>query len=93
MLVVQWENAATRTSPGSTSTWTASWPTSMPNASGEARDVLVDDHPEWANADRFRGTKIHFGGDWAASMDAVLSALQCHSGNADAYVVARTRGR
>ncbi|MDO9406247.1 MAG: hypothetical protein Q7T87_19640 [Polaromonas sp.] len=60
---------------------------------GEARDVLVDDHPEWANADRFRGTKIHFGGDWAASMDAVLSALQCHSGNADAYVVARTRGR
>lgn len=60
---------------------------------GEARDVLVDDHPEWANADRFRGTTIHFGGDWAASVGAVLSALQGYSDSAGAYVVARTRGR
>lgn len=60
---------------------------------GETRDVLVDDHPEWANADRFRGTTVHFGGDWTASMGAVLAALERHDGDAGAYAVARTHGR
>lgn len=42
---------------------------------GGTRDVLIDDHPEWANADHFRGTLIHFGGNWAAALTAVFSAL------------------
>lgn len=27
---------------------------------GTKRDILIDDHPEWANASKFPGTIIHF---------------------------------
>ena len=30
---------------------------------GTVRDFLIDDHPEWANAHKFPGTNIKFGGD------------------------------
>ena len=42
---------------------------------GTLRDVLVDDHPEWANADHFQGTVVPFEGDWARARSAVFSAL------------------
>ena len=32
---------------------------------GTERDFLIDDHPEWANAAAFKGTILHFKGDWA----------------------------
>lgn len=33
-------------------------------AVGTARDFLIDDHPQWANAKNFPGTLIHFKNDW-----------------------------
>lgn len=44
-------------------------------AVGTARDFLVDDHPEWANAQNFRGTVLLFSGDWAPIRKAILGAL------------------
>lgn len=38
-------------------------------AVGRAKDFLVDDMPEWANAHQFPGTVIHFKGDWRHVMD------------------------
>lgn len=48
-------------------------------AVGSARDFLIDDFPEWANAHNFPGTVLHFGErgahpDWA-SIVAHLSTL------------------
>ncbi len=57
---------------------------------GEARDVLLDDHPEWANADLFRGTTICFSGDWAAAMPDVLAALARTDSDASSCVVVPT---
>lgn len=31
---------------------------------GSNKDYLIDDHPEWANADKFSGTICHFTGNW-----------------------------
>ena len=36
--------------------------TSDKGACGGPDDILVDDHPEWNGADRFRGTIVHFKG-------------------------------
>jgi 5'(3')-deoxyribonucleotidase len=36
--------------------------TSDKGACGGSDDILVDDHPEWNGADRFRGTVVHFKG-------------------------------
>lgn len=33
-------------------------------AVGTERDILIDDHPEWANANNFRGTIIKFVDNW-----------------------------
>lgn len=33
-------------------------------AVGTARDFLIDDRPDWANAKNFPGTVIHFKEDW-----------------------------
>src|SRR5574338_256770 len=33
-------------------------------AVGTKRDILIDDHPEWANANNFPGTVIKFEGNW-----------------------------
>lgn len=33
-------------------------------AVGKSRDVLIDDHPHWANANNFPGSVLHFKGDW-----------------------------
>ncbi len=33
-------------------------------AVGTDKDFLIDDHPEWANAHNFRGTVLHFKGNW-----------------------------
>ena len=41
-------------------------------AVGTARDFLVDDHPDWANAHNFPGTVVHFTGDWAKARLAIL---------------------
>lgn len=43
---------------------------------GERRDVLIDDHPEWANVDHFRGTVVRFTGNWRSTLVAVFGALQ-----------------
>lgn len=40
-------------------------------AVGSARDFLVDDHPEWANAHNFPGTILKFERNW----DYILSQL------------------
>lgn len=39
---------------------------------GTGRDFLIDDHPEWANANNFRGTIIHFKGDWNDAYDKIV---------------------
>ncbi len=41
-------------------------------AVGTARDFLVDDHPEWANAHNFPGTVIHFKGDWTETKRQII---------------------
>ncbi|MDI9689808.1 hypothetical protein QM326_34780 [Burkholderia cenocepacia] len=41
-------------------------------AVGKARDFLVDDHPEWANASNFPGTVIVFTGDWKQAMRQIV---------------------
>lgn len=41
-------------------------------AVGTARDFLVDDHPEWANASNFPGTVIVFTGDWEQAMRQIV---------------------
>jgi len=38
---------------------------------GKPRDFLVDDHPEWANADQFPGTIVKFRGDWPSAVEQV----------------------
>lgn len=35
---------------------------------GTERDILVDDHPEWANADHFPGKIITFTYDWQKTL-------------------------
>lgn len=45
---------------------------------GTPRDVLVDDHPEWANVDHFRGAIVHFQGNWSRALSAVFAALDAH---------------
>ena len=49
--------------------------TSDKGAVGTARDFLVDDMPEWANANNFRGTLIHFTGDWEAVFRIITEQL------------------
>ncbi|WP_157649592.1 hypothetical protein [Burkholderia ubonensis] len=44
-------------------------------AVGSARDFLVDDMPQWANAKNFPGTLIHFKGDWEPVFEIILSKL------------------
>ena len=44
-------------------------------AVGTARDFLVDDMPEWANANNFAGTVIHFKGDWGHVFDVIRRSL------------------
>lgn len=36
---------------------------------GKSVDILIDDHPEWANADKFPGNIIKFSGDWSEVYD------------------------
>lgn len=43
---------------------------------GTARDFLVDDHPEWANAHNFPGTVLTFKGDWDEIVKAILNTAQ-----------------
>jgi 5'(3')-deoxyribonucleotidase len=42
---------------------------------GTPRDYLVDDHPEWANADRFPGTVIKFIGDWTSVVEQIRTDM------------------
>lgn len=42
---------------------------------GTEQDLLIDDHPEWANASTFRGKVFHFKGDWAATLDQIQTYL------------------
>lgn len=44
-------------------------------AIGTARDFLIDDMPEWANANNFPGTVIHFKGDWVPVFAQIERAL------------------
>lgn len=41
-------------------------------AVGTPRDFLVDDHPEWANANKFAGTIVHFKFDWTESLAEIM---------------------
>lgn len=36
---------------------------------GKPVDILIDDHPEWANADKFPGHIVKFSGDWKEVKD------------------------
>lgn len=38
-------------------------------AVGEKRDFIIDDHPEWANVEKFRGTIIKFENNWDYIVD------------------------
>ncbi len=38
-------------------------------AVGESRDFIIDDHPEWANVEKFRGTIIKFENNWEYIVD------------------------
>lgn len=38
---------------------------------GTARDILIDDHPEWANANNFPGKIFLFKGDWLATLKEI----------------------
>ena len=42
-------------------------------AVGKPCDFLIDDHPEWANANAFPGTVVKFDGDWEATLAILLS--------------------
>lgn len=44
-------------------------------AVGTPRDFLVDDMPDWANANNFRGTVIHFKGDWEHVFEVIGRTL------------------
>lgn len=58
---------------------------------GTEQDILVDDHPEWSNADKFPGTVIHFTGPevWDAVLEAMNGAAEKVAGlwgaDADRY--------
>lgn len=41
-------------------------------AVGSELDILVDDHPEWANAHNFRGSVIKFEGNWDVTLKTIL---------------------
>lgn len=43
---------------------------------GSELDILVDDHPEWANAHNFRGTVIPFGAHHDMSWETLLPILK-----------------
>lgn len=45
-------------------------------AIGSSRDFLIDDHPEWANALRFRGRVIRFQGSWSDTLDSLSPLSQ-----------------
>lgn len=70
------------------------------------RDYLVDDRPEWANAEQFPGTVVKFKGDWPSVVEQIrigmrirqamagaadLSLVPITSAPASAPVVAQTR--
>lgn len=38
-------------------------------AVGESRDFIIDDHPEWANVENFRGIIIKFENNWEYIVD------------------------
>ena len=52
-------------------------------AVGTSRDILVDDHPEWANANNFPGTIIKFEGDWDSTLWTINATLFSHDEDAD----------
>lgn len=43
---------------------------------GTSRDTLVDDHPEWANANNFPGTILKFEGHWGPIVRALIAAKE-----------------
>lgn len=40
---------------------------------GKPVDILIDDHPEWANADKFPGRIVKFSGDWSEAQEVLRS--------------------
>lgn len=52
---------------------------------GKQRDFLIDDHPEWANADQFPGTIIPFTGDWPSVVEQIRIGLRIRQAMASAY--------
>lgn len=42
---------------------------------GTEQDLLVDDHPWWANAGAFRGKVFHFKGDWSSTLIQIRTHL------------------
>ena len=51
---------------------------------GSAGDFLIDDRPDWANADAFRGTVIAFKGDWRQTLEEIGQALSATGTRAEA---------
>lgn len=51
-------------------------------AVGTARDFLVDDLPEWANANNFPGTVLRFENNWAPILDALRAKQGLAAGSA-----------
>lgn len=51
---------------------------------GTPRDFLIDDHPEWANADKFAGTIVRFAGDWPAVVEQIRIGMRIRQAMATA---------
>lgn len=43
---------------------------------GSEHDFLVDDHPEWANAESFRGTVITWDHNWPEVVEQIRAAIR-----------------
>ncbi|MDN8616524.1 hypothetical protein [Variovorax ginsengisoli] len=52
---------------------------------GKQRDFLIDDHPEWTNADQFPGTIITFTGDWPSVVEQIRFGLRIRQAMASAF--------
>ena len=47
-------------------------------AVGRPQDFLIDDHPEWANANNFPGQILHFKYDWASTLKKLQAFKDAH---------------
>jgi 5'-nucleotidase len=46
-------------------------------ALGRPGDILIDDHPQWANCAQFGGKVLHFTGSWEATIIEARAHIEC----------------